>query len=149
MGRKSQQIIKKLEKKVFKKLGQDITLIRYNADGDNSELDPYGEPPTDENGNILPSWGNSPNNKPERIVRAVIMDIKLEDEEKSLGGISNQKREMITLYLSQTEDVRLYDCILFPAGSEREYVIEILMPNYLQEDNLIWEAKAFRDSTSR
>lgn len=137
MGRRSAGLIKKLEKKVMKRLGQDIVYRRRLVDNNTSELDRYGEP-IDRSGNDLE----------ESTVRIVVISIALDETLTSIGGLSDQKKEKLKCYISQSVDVQIGDQIFFPYSVNKVYEISMLKPSVFQDDFVIWEVEALRDATT-
>lgn len=140
MGRKSRKIIKKLEKKVIKNLGQDVTIRRNQYFTDNTDgLDLYGEPSDPDNYT----------NVDYRTIRIVVDRIKEVEELTSVGGMSSPKKEILCCYISQSEDIAIGDVIYYPAGSEKQYEIDEIEPYVLEDEVLILEVKARRDLTTK
>jgi hypothetical protein len=138
MGRKSQRLVKKLEKKVIKQLGQDVVFRRNQETGDTVGFDAYGEP-------LVPSGYV---NYDERTIRIVVDEIKYDDELKSIGSIPDQKREILKCFISQSEDISIGDVIIYPSDSEVNWMIYKIVPNVFQDQTVVFEVEAYRDATT-
>lgn len=146
MGRKSRRTIKKIEKRVIKQLGVDVIYKRMFLSEDSTTRDPYGEPLNRDSDGLV---DDDYDDLDERTVRIVVDSIKLEEIQTTIGGISNTKKEVLKCFISQSEDVKVGDQIFFPPNSNTVYEIRTIMPNYLQDENVVWEVHAMRDPTTK
>lgn len=140
MGRTSQALQKKLDKKVIKRLGQDVVRRRGIPSNDTSLLDRYGEP--DINTPISGAYED-------KTIRIVVTYVKVDEMETSIGGMSDQKKEKIRFYLSYQEDIAIGDEIFFPFEATRQYTVDVVKPNYLEDGNVIFQIEAGRQAVTK
>jgi hypothetical protein len=140
VGRPSKRTIKRVEKKVIQKLGQDVTIRRnqYSTD-DTTGLDFYGEP-------LVPSGYTDYD---ERTIRIVVDEVKLVEELTTIGGITNAKKELLKCFISQSEEIAIGDIIYYPAGGTKAYEIDQICPYVLDEQVIVSEVIARRDITTK
>lgn len=135
---RARRIVRKLEKDVLKRLGQDLTIRRNQLTNDTEGLDFFGEPVS----------SGSYTNFNDRIIRVFIDEVKYDENVTTIGGISDQAREMIKCCISQSEDIAIGDHIFYPAESTISYEIEKISPLVYKDTILIYEIDAYREATT-
>lgn len=121
---------RKINKKVLKKYGLDLTLLRLN---ESAEVDRYGEP-------ITSPWPFD-----ELTIRVFIEHERDFLEQMALGGLTDDKKEYLQFWVSGDADIRLGDKIIYPSGSEEQWLINRIEP-YAMND-IVWvnEVRAIKD----
>lgn len=130
MSRRIQRLICK---NFINKSGVDVILKRFDH---SVELDIYGEPIS--GSIILPSG---------RVIKIVVNNDKRQVEETLAGGApNNDGKEMLYFFCSGSEDVKTGDKILYPPGTQTEWIIYFIEPSYLNGKVIMNEVKCKRDA---
>ena len=128
---KAKKVKKKLDKRIIRRYGLDTVLLRSSVA--NSSLNRYGEP-------------SDPSTAFEEIdIRIDIATEKSDLDAMEIGGLSNDKKEMLYFYSSGSDDVRVGDYVVYPAGSENRWLIEFILPNIMNDTVVLNEVKAYKD----
>lgn len=124
---------KRLTRKVINKFGFLVTHKRYNG---TTALDKYGEPV---DGVLSTAFTESQ-------LKIVIASDKREVDETVIGGLQKQdNKEILGFYYSGADSVRTGDKIIYPVGSEDEWIVYYVEPIIFDGVDVINKAKCHRD----
>lgn len=121
---------RKLTSKVINNLGLDTVMLRSDP---NATLDAYGEQqePWD--------FDSTP-------IKIVIDTDKRDTQDGLLGGLPDPKKEYLVFFCAGDFDLRVGDKIVYPAGSENQWLVDVVQPQIFKGVCVITEARAYRDT---
>lgn len=124
-------IIRRINKSI-KDTGLNTILKRANEE---LEYDSYGEPISGS-----PTFIEIP-------VRIAVDTDRRDHELTPIGSMPDEKREYIHVYFQGDVDVRIGDKIVYPAGTDQEWLIGNIFPAQIKDVTIFTEARAFRDAS--
>src|SRR5574343_588738 len=121
---------RKLSRKVIDRLGLDTTLLRAET---TVTKDRYGEP-------VETPWVYT-----EFDIRIVIDQEKMVGEQTQIGGLNDDKKDILCFYCKGDFDIRIGDKIIYPPASDNEWLIKYIDPQVFKGVVVISECRAYRD----
>lgn len=127
----------KISRKVLDRFGFDTKILRSKKteeDGSKIEFDRYGEP-------IKSPWLFD-----EIPIRIFVSQDKLDDESTGIGGLPDDKKELLEFFCKGDVDIRMGDKLIFPVNSSYQWLIGYIEPMMMSDVCVAIKVKANKDA---
>jgi hypothetical protein len=121
---------RKLTRKFINKRGFEVTFFRYQK---NAPKDRHGEPIDD-------NWPR------DTYTGLIVIDTeKLDNYQSMIGGLTEDKKEILFFLCAGDLDVRVGDKMIYPGDTDNQWLINHIEPQVFEDVVVLQEIKAMRD----